>query len=131
MQKRLIPILVSLVSASATLPTVIVVAGLMAFPSSCTCGGPLPHDHALFVLSSHRHPAAAAHEHDAARTAVEADRHGVAIEALSTSNIGEPHATLLVSQPDGRDVYATALSRSPLTPPACWTTRPVTPPPRA
>lgn len=42
-------------STAALLLILIVLAGLLSFPTSCGCGIDLPHEHSLFLVNQHRH----------------------------------------------------------------------------
>lgn len=50
-------------AATALLPVTLVLIGLLATPSFCRCGAPLPHAHALFELPGHTHAADASRAH--------------------------------------------------------------------
>ncbi len=125
-------------------------AGLLTFPTVCSCGEPLPHDHALFMLADHHHDS----DHDAhdahtehAHTHAEAQhgadeelpgtpvfiahQHGVALEAPTTNASGESHALLPAPVVATLQAPSLAFSLTSTRRADLWRGAPPAPPPRS
>jgi len=150
---RLVHVVTACASVAASASTLLIVAGLLTFPTMCACGETLPHDHDLFTLPSHSHedehevdaepalPAAAhAHQHGQARgtaataataqSRATAGQQAVAIEALAISTLGDPHALAAPTPIDELAMPQIRASMEVLASVNAWQTLPEAPPPR-
>lgn len=73
-----------LAAGTLIVPTALV-AGMMTFPTTCTCGADYPHDHPLYGIAGHHHGQQQEREPGPHGEARASDLHGVSIQAPTTT----------------------------------------------
>lgn len=92
----------------STLLTLVVLAGLLTFPTECRCGDEPPHPHALYLLPGHYHEDGGAVDDHSSRTQRDTELpaqdtgaqsgSGPQLQALETlSPLGEPSLMTIVA----------------------------------
>lgn len=87
MHERYLIIVMSIarLAASTLIVPTALVAGMLSFPTTCTCGADYPHEHPLFGIAGHHHGPQQERQEGPHGPAYSSDTHGVSVHAPMAS----------------------------------------------